>query len=97
VKASHRPKVVDILLPAERTSSRLGAKVVNYNEDEEDSVNEDDLMPNEHGEVWTYGNSESEKGLSVVEEPEAQEAIDAIVDHREIILDGIQFLNFANC
>jgi hypothetical protein len=70
---------------------------VNYNEDEEDSVNEDDLMPNEHGEVWTYGNSESEKGLSVVEEPEAQEAIDAIVDHREIILDGIRFLNFANC
>ena len=54
-------------------------------------------MPNEHGEVWTYGNSESEKGLSVVEEPEAQEAIDAIVDHREIILDGIQFLDFANC
>jgi hypothetical protein len=33
----------------------VGAKVVNYNEDEEDSVNEEDLVPNEFGEVWTYG------------------------------------------
>jgi len=47
--------VSDFVLPAERTSSRIGAKVVNYNEDEEDSVHEEDLMPNEFGEVWTYG------------------------------------------
>lgn len=91
LKASHRPKVTDILLPAERTSSRLGAKVVNYNEDEEDSVNEDDLMPNEHGEVWTYGIASSGGRLSVVEEPEAQDAIDAIVDHRGIMQYGIHF------
>ena len=97
VKASHRPKVADILLPAERTSSRLGAKVVNYNEDEEDSVNEDDLMPNEHGEVWTYGTAAEGRRLSVVEEPEAQDAIDAIVDHRETMQDGIEFADFANC
>lgn len=43
------------IIPAERTSSRVGAKVVNYNEDEDDSVHEEDLMPNEFGEVWTYG------------------------------------------
>jgi hypothetical protein len=55
VKASHKLKVTEIALPAERTSSRLGAKVVNYNEDEDDSVREEDLMPNEFGEVWTYG------------------------------------------
>jgi hypothetical protein len=54
VKASHKPKIIDII-PAERTSSRIGGKVVNYIEDDEDSVNEEDLMPNEHGEVWTYG------------------------------------------
>jgi hypothetical protein len=47
--------MADIILPAERVSSRLGAKVVNYNEDEDDSVHEEDLMPNEFGEVWTYG------------------------------------------
>ena len=55
VKASHKTKTADIILPAERVSSRLGAKVVNYNEDEDDSVREEDLMPNEFGEVWTYG------------------------------------------
>jgi hypothetical protein len=55
VKASHKPRATEIILPAERTSSRVGAKVVNYNEEEDDSVHEEDLMPNEFGEVWTYG------------------------------------------
>jgi hypothetical protein len=55
VKSSHKSKIADIILPAERTSSRIGAKVVNYNEVEDDSVHEEDLMPNEFGEVWTYG------------------------------------------
>jgi hypothetical protein len=54
VKVSHKSRAVEII-PAERTSSRIGAKVVNYNEEEEDSVHEEDLMPNEFGEVWTYG------------------------------------------
>jgi hypothetical protein len=54
-KGLHKVKEKEIVLPAERTSSRLGAKVVNYNEDEDDSIDEDDLMPNEFGEVWTYG------------------------------------------
>lgn len=53
-KGSHKPKTLEII-PAERTSSRIGTKIINYNEDEDDSVNEDDLMPNEFGEVWTYG------------------------------------------
>ena len=53
-KVSHKPKFAEII-PAERTSSRLGAKVVNYNEVDDESVNEEDLMPNEFGEVWTYG------------------------------------------
>lgn len=53
-KSLHKPKILDII-PAERTSSRVGAKVVNYNENDEDSVHEEDLMPNEFGEVWTYG------------------------------------------
>src|SRR5271169_2394642 len=53
-KSSQKSKVLDII-PAERTSSRVGAKVVNYNENDEDSVHEEDLMPNEFGEVWTYG------------------------------------------
>jgi len=56
VKGSHKSRVPEFVLPAERTSSRVGAKVVNYNEAEDDSVHEEDLMPNEHGEVWTYGN-----------------------------------------
>ena len=55
VKGSHKSKTLDIILPAERTSSRIGAKMVNYNEDDDDSVHEEDLMPNEFGEVWTYG------------------------------------------
>ena len=55
-KASHKPKIVDII-PAERSSSRIGTKIVNYNEDEDDSVREEDLMPNEFGEIWTYGTS----------------------------------------
>jgi hypothetical protein len=54
IKASSKPKFVDFI-PAERTSSRISAKAVNYNEDEDDSVHEEDLMPNEFGEVWTYG------------------------------------------
>ena len=54
LKASYKSKIAEII-PAERTSSRVGAKVVNYNEVEDDSVNEEDLMPNEFGEVWTYG------------------------------------------
>jgi len=48
---------MEIILPAERQSSRVAAKVVNYNEVEDDSVHEEDLMPNEFGEVWTYGMS----------------------------------------
>jgi hypothetical protein len=55
VKASHKQQKFAELIPAERTSSRIGAKVVNYNENEEDSVHEEDLMPNEFGEIWTYG------------------------------------------
>ena len=55
-KSLHKSKILDII-PAERTSSRVGAKVVNYNENDDDSVNEEDLMPNEFGEVWTYGTS----------------------------------------
>lgn len=54
IKGSHKSRIAEII-PAERTSSRVGAKVVNYNEDEDDSVHEEDLMPNEFGEVWTYG------------------------------------------
>ena len=53
-KTLQKSKILDII-PAERTSSRVGAKVVNYNENDEDSVHEEDLMPNEFGEVWTYG------------------------------------------
>lgn len=53
-KSAQKSKILDVI-PAERTSSRVGAKVVNYNENEEDSVHEEDLMPNEFGEVWTYG------------------------------------------
>ena len=53
-KSAQKSKILDII-PAERTSSRVGAKVVNYNENDEDSVHEEDLMPNEFGEVWTYG------------------------------------------
>src|SRR5271170_7169877 len=53
-KTTQKSKILDII-PAERTSSRVGAKTVNYNENDDDSVHEEDLMPNEFGEVWTYG------------------------------------------
>jgi hypothetical protein len=88
IKPSHKSKIVEII-PAERTSSRVGAKVVNYNEDEDDSVREEDLMPNEFGEVWTYGISSWFGVDSIVEESESQDAIDAIVDHRPITENGI--------
>jgi len=54
-KTSQKSKAIDIVLPAERQSSRTLSKVVNYHEDDDDIVDEDDLMPNEFGEVWTYG------------------------------------------
>ena len=78
------------IIPAERTSSRVGAKVVNYNEDEDDSVREEDLMPNEFGEVWTYGIFPWFGVDNKVEEPDSQDAIDAIVDHRPIAENGIR-------
>jgi hypothetical protein len=76
-------------------SSRLGAKVVNYNEDEDDDVREEDLMPNESGELWTYGIFTSVI-LIAVDEPEAQDAIDAIVDHRRVAEDGTSMSPLAN-
>jgi len=87
-KASHKPKIIDVI-PAERTSSRIGGKVVNYNEEEEGSVNEEDLMPNEHGEVWTYGILSLRTNANIlVEETESHHQIDAVVDHRRIGGDG---------
>jgi hypothetical protein len=88
IKSSHKSKIAEII-PAERTSSRVGAKVVNYNEDEDDSVREEDLMPNEFGEVWTYGISSLFGVDNIVEESDSQDAIDAIVDHRPIAENGI--------
>jgi len=88
LKATHKSKIAEII-PAERTSSRVGAKLVNYNEDEDDSVHEEDLMPNEFGEVWTYGIPQRFNGLDVVEESDSQDAIDAIVDHRPITENGL--------
>jgi hypothetical protein len=95
IKTSHKPRPTEIILPAERMSSRLGAKVVNYNEDEDDDVREEDLMPNESGELWTYGMSPLCL-LIAVDEPEAQDAIDAIVDHRRVAEDGTSMSSMAN-
>lgn len=47
-------------------------------------------MPNEHGEVWTYGTLCSSQYANIpVEETESQDQIDAIVDHRPIGGDGM--------
>jgi len=46
-------------------------------------------MPNEHGEVWTYGVLSPRTNANIlVEETESHDQIDAIVDHRPIGGDG---------
>jgi hypothetical protein len=47
-------------------------------------------MPNEHGEVWTYGSNPVSHYANIpVEGTESQDQIDAIVDHRPIGGDGM--------